>query len=99
MVILVYIKTVAQDNRAYGQNGLIGQVVLLHVVLELVFRVESEQEMMHVLKKVFKLKIVMVPVTLVVERVNHGQNGEHAMGHVVLELKVEVVRVALIKNV
>ena len=96
MVILVHIKTVAQDNRAYGQNGLIGQVVLLHVVLELVFRVESEQEMMHVLKKVFKLKIVMVPVTLAVERVNRGQNGEHAMLHVVLELKVEVVRVALI---
>ena len=54
---------------------------------------------MHVLKKVFKLKIVMVPVTLVVERVKHGQNGEHAMLHVVLELKVEVVRVALIKDV
>ena len=99
MVILVHIKTVVLDNRAYGQNGPIGQVVLLHVVLELVFRVESEQEMMHVLKKVFKLKIVMVPVTLVVERVNHGQNGEHAMLHVELELKVEVVRVALIKDV
>ena len=99
MVILVHIKTVAQDNRAYGQNGLIGQVVLLHVVLELVFRVESEQEMMHVLKKVFKLKIVMVPVTLVVERVNHGQNGELAMLHVVQELKVGIVRVALIKDV
>ena len=99
MGILVHIKTAAQGNHVFGQNGPIGQVVLLHVVLEKVFRVELEQEMMHVLKKVFKLKIVMVPVTLAVERVNRGQNGEHAMLHVVLELKVEVVRVALIKDV
>ena len=99
MGILVHIKTAVQGNHVFGQNGLIGQVVLLHAVLELVFRVESDQEMMHVPKKVFKLKIVMVLVTLVVERVNHGQNGEPAMCHVVLELKVEVVRVALIKDV
>ena len=97
MVILVHIKTVAQDNRAYGQNGLIGQVVLLHVVLELVFRVELEQEMMHVLKKVSKLKVAMVPVTHVVVHVNHGQNGEIAMLHVVLELKVAVVLVVPMK--
>ena len=99
MGIRVHIKTAAQGNHVFGQNGPIGQVVLLHVVLEKVFRVELEQEMMHVLKKVFKLKIVMVPVTLAVERVNRGQNGEHAMLHVVLELKVEVVRAALIKDV
>jgi len=98
MVILVHIKTVAQDNRAYGQNGLIGQVVLLDVVLVQVFRVESEQEMMHVLKKVFKLKVVMVLATHVVVHVNHGQNGAHAMLHVVLELKVEVVRVVPMKD-
>ena len=34
MVILVHIKTVAQGNRAFGRNGPIGQVVLLHVVRE-----------------------------------------------------------------
>ena len=69
------------------------------MVLVQAFRVELEQEMMHVLKKVFKLKIVMVPAMPVVVHVNHGQNGVHAMLHVVPELKVEVVLVALIKDV
>ena len=99
MVILVHIKTVAQGNRAFGRSGPIGQVVLLHVVLDKVYKVELELEMTHVLKKVFKLKIVMVPVTPVVVHVNHGQNGVHAMLHVVPELKVEVVLVAPIKDV
>ena len=55
--------------------------------------------MTHVLKKVSKLKAVMVPVTPVVVHVNHGQNGVHAMSHVVLELKLVIVLVALIKDV
>ena len=69
------------------------------MVLVQVFRVELEQEMTHVLKKVSKLKVVMVPAMPVVVHVNYGPNGVHAMLHVVLELKLVIVLVALIKDV
>ena len=55
--------------------------------------------MTHVLKKMSKLKVVMVPAMPVVVHVNYGPNGVHAMLHVVLELKLVIVLVALIKDV